>query len=258
MNDLPRQKLCEIITRYGYAICDEPQRCEGILRDFCGQYRKEIFILVTALKNGVAAELLKSQNTVPKEVILARLIKRLHDDLGIAEEAAEWTVKSWALALGVSCQLQKSGEEPTSKPQDLPKKEEYESKLRQYEKEFSTAVKREYPLSVEVENKLKNVHQSLQLKSLDVEGIEKPILLEKEAEYWKQSATKQQEKLQELTTKIEQKEGIEEKVEKIRSGWIATTILSVLILIGIGSFSYTQNKDLRGNLDKLELGDNFC
>jgi hypothetical protein len=248
MNEIPRQKLCEIITLYGYAICDEPQRCEGILRDFCGQYRKEIFILVTALKNGVATELLKSQNTVPKEVILARLIKRLHDDLGIAEEAAEWTVKSWALALGVSYQLQKSGEEPKFNPQDLPKKEEYESKLRQYEQDFLTAVKSEYPLSVQGRNKLRNFHEFLGIKLVDVEQIEKPIVLEKEASYWKQSAAKQQEKLQELEEELEtqtkQQEGIKQKAEKFRSGLIAISLLSVLIGTGLGVFSYHQNQEI--------------
>ncbi len=29
MNDLPRQKLKEIIIQYGRSLCDEPQRCEG-------------------------------------------------------------------------------------------------------------------------------------------------------------------------------------------------------------------------------------
>jgi hypothetical protein len=38
---LPRQKLCELIAnpKYGRTLCDNPQGCEGLLRDFCGQYR---------------------------------------------------------------------------------------------------------------------------------------------------------------------------------------------------------------------------
>ncbi len=101
MNELPRQKLSEIIAQYGRYLCDNPQRCEGLLRDFCGQHRKEISALVGALKEGVPTELRSSQNTVPKELLLARLTKRLQDNLALADDAARWAVESWALALGV-------------------------------------------------------------------------------------------------------------------------------------------------------------
>ena len=101
MNDLPRQKLKEIIIQYGRSLCDEPQRCEGLLRDLCGQYQKEIAVLVGALKERVPADLLASQNSTPPVVFLARLTKKLQDNLGLAEEAARWAVESWALALGV-------------------------------------------------------------------------------------------------------------------------------------------------------------
>jgi hypothetical protein len=50
MNDLPRQKLREIIVQHGRALCDDPKRCEAFLRDYCGQYGREIFILISALK----------------------------------------------------------------------------------------------------------------------------------------------------------------------------------------------------------------
>ncbi|WP_375328728.1 hypothetical protein [Microcystis sp. BLCC-F210] len=101
MNDLPRQKLKEIIIQYGRSLCDEPQRCEGLLRDLCGKYQKEIAVLVGALKERVPADLLASQNSTPPVVFLARLTKKLQDNLGLAEEAARWAVESWALALGV-------------------------------------------------------------------------------------------------------------------------------------------------------------
>jgi hypothetical protein len=101
MNDLPREKLKEIIIQYGRSLCDEPQRCEGLLRDLCGQYQKEIAVLVGALKERVPADLLASQNSTPAVVFLARLTKKLQDNLGLAEEAARWAVESWALALGV-------------------------------------------------------------------------------------------------------------------------------------------------------------
>jgi hypothetical protein len=100
MHDLPQQKLSEIIAQYGRSLCDDPQRCEGLLRDFCGQYRKEISALVGALKERVPADILSSQSTTPRTVLLARLTKRLQDNLALAEEASRWAVESWALALG--------------------------------------------------------------------------------------------------------------------------------------------------------------
>lgn len=101
MNELPRQKLCEIIIQYGQDVYDNPQRCEGLLRDFCPQHRKEIAVLVGALKDGIPSQLRASKNSVPQTILLARFSKRLQDNLGLAEEAAIWAVESWALALGV-------------------------------------------------------------------------------------------------------------------------------------------------------------
>jgi len=101
MNNLPRQKLCEIIAQYGHSLRDDPRRTEALLRDFCGEYKREIFVLVSALRERVAADLLTLQDSMPHEVLLARLTKRLQDDLALAEDAARWAVESWALALGV-------------------------------------------------------------------------------------------------------------------------------------------------------------
>lgn len=52
MNDTPREKLCEIIATYGRAVCDEPRRCEGLLKDYCSEYKREVFVLVSALLYG--------------------------------------------------------------------------------------------------------------------------------------------------------------------------------------------------------------
>jgi hypothetical protein len=98
MNDLPRQKLKEIIIEHGRALCDNPQRCEAFLRDYCGEYKREIFLLISALKQGVAKDLLNSSN-IPIELLLGRLTKQMQNDLGLTEEAARYAVKSWAQVL---------------------------------------------------------------------------------------------------------------------------------------------------------------
>jgi len=98
--DLPRRTLVELIARYGPALCDDPRRCEGLLRDLCGVYRLEIHILVASMKEHVAADLL-AQDALPSQMKLARLAKRLQDNQGMTDIAAVWAVNSWALALGI-------------------------------------------------------------------------------------------------------------------------------------------------------------
>jgi len=101
MNDIVRQKLQYVIAQYGRSVCDEPKRCEGLLRDLCPEYKREVNVLVSALKERVAAELMTASDAMPKEFLIERLTKRLYDNLGIAEEFARWAAESWAMALGV-------------------------------------------------------------------------------------------------------------------------------------------------------------
>ena len=42
----PREKLRQIIEKNGETILQDPDRVEGLLRDHCGSYRKEISALV--------------------------------------------------------------------------------------------------------------------------------------------------------------------------------------------------------------------
>jgi hypothetical protein len=104
MHDEPRHKLRELILEHGRSLCDDPRRCEAFLKDYCGQYKREIFVLITALNNKVADELLKNSAGVPLALLSARLIKRLEDDVALNSEAAHWAVESWMLALGIIAQ----------------------------------------------------------------------------------------------------------------------------------------------------------
>ena len=100
MNSIARQKLIELVERFGSDICDDPRRCEALLRDLCGdQHQREVFVLVAAVRNRAAAELAAGGGGVPKEVLLARLTARLHNNFGFTEDLARWSVESWALAL---------------------------------------------------------------------------------------------------------------------------------------------------------------
>jgi len=102
MNNLPRQKLIEIIRRHGREIITEPRRCEGLMRDNFPAHRREIAVLNTALEERIPSDLLDSgKSLMPRGALFARLAARLHDEVAMEASAARWTVHTWALALGV-------------------------------------------------------------------------------------------------------------------------------------------------------------
>lgn len=121
MKDRPRQILSQIIIRHGTDICDAPRRLEAMLRDLCGAHRREINIIMGALEERVAADLMAAGNTVPREVLFARLAARLRDNLAYTPEAARWVVETWALALGLLSEaefLERMGKEAAAANQN--------------------------------------------------------------------------------------------------------------------------------------------
>jgi tetratricopeptide (TPR) repeat protein len=70
-------------------------------------------------------------------------------------------------------------------------KDEHEKNLQSYEKEFSKAVKAEYPLSQHVLDGLKNFQKQIALTDEDVAKIQKPIIKPLEAKYQQQIKQKE-------------------------------------------------------------------
>ncbi len=103
MQDIVRSELAELVGRFGLDLCNDARRCEALLRDVCGgEHKREINALVSAARDGVGTELRQSSAGVPKELIVARLTNRLHENVGLAEDLARWAVESWAVALGIA------------------------------------------------------------------------------------------------------------------------------------------------------------
>jgi formylglycine-generating enzyme len=101
MNPVARQKLVQLVARFGKDLGEDSRRCEALLRDVCGnQHEREVFVLVAAVKIRATSELAADASGVPVEVLLAKLSARLHNNLGITEDLARWSVESWAVALG--------------------------------------------------------------------------------------------------------------------------------------------------------------
>lgn len=96
-----RVALCRISETYGRGICRQPQRVAAMLRDLCPEQRRENFLLVAALKEGVVSDLVSSLDSVPEELLLARGAGKLREHLGLSEDSARWSVESWLPACRV-------------------------------------------------------------------------------------------------------------------------------------------------------------
>lgn len=106
-NDLPGQILTDILSQYGMALLDNPDRVRALLSDLCAaspqvqsgrEVQLEINILVTAAMEQVPQELRKLPPGEPFDLHRNRLVRRL-TVLGIDETASRWAVETWARAL---------------------------------------------------------------------------------------------------------------------------------------------------------------
>ena len=99
---IARQILIDLVAQFGADICKDAKRCEGLLRDKClNQHKREVNVLIVALKENVVSDLLVGNRGIPQQAWLGRLSKRLHDDSGIEESLAKWSVESWAVSLKI-------------------------------------------------------------------------------------------------------------------------------------------------------------
>ena len=102
MHDLPRQKLCELLAKHGHSLCDNARKLEGLLKDVLrNEHKRETFVLISAVRERVAHELRSSTLGMPPAALAAKLVRQLCDNLASDEAAAQWSVETWAVALGV-------------------------------------------------------------------------------------------------------------------------------------------------------------
>ncbi len=115
--------LRRIVEKHGKDICSDARRCEALLNDLCGAYRREINVLVNAVEERVPLDLLAGAGSMPHELLLTRLEKQLESHTGLTLEASRWAVDSWALALGVAADEEIEERERTRAASSAPKAE---------------------------------------------------------------------------------------------------------------------------------------
>ncbi len=100
MNPQVRDALRALIVKHGPEICSDARRVESLLKDLCPQDRREVAVLVAAVRSRVPDELARCSDAGLVKGRLANLAQRLEDESGLSHDAAAWSVDSWALALG--------------------------------------------------------------------------------------------------------------------------------------------------------------
>ena len=100
MRSTPRAALTELFAAYGRPILSAPRILEGLLKDYCGDFRREIFVIVSCAKAGVPDQLLQQSGPSIK-LVCARLALKLEQNLATSSDVARWAVESWAIALGL-------------------------------------------------------------------------------------------------------------------------------------------------------------
>ena len=113
---VPRQ-LGEILIKHGHSPLTDPKLCENLLKDYCAPYKEEIALLVLAVKERVASDLLVSQDGLQHHLLRALLVKRLRKVHSLSEGDARWAVESWGFAVRA---LSRSEPQPSPDEIDLP------------------------------------------------------------------------------------------------------------------------------------------
>src|SRR5882762_3368563 len=92
-------KLREMVNRNNSIIRDQ-RRCENLLKDYFPNHR-EAEVLAIALRQGVPVALIERPTYLSGNHFAKHIQRRLQDDCGLEQSAAEWAVSTWAAALAV-------------------------------------------------------------------------------------------------------------------------------------------------------------
>ncbi|CAH1208252.1 hypothetical protein PAECIP111891_03183 [Paenibacillus allorhizoplanae] len=94
------QILANLRQEHGVQLFQEPRRLKGLLIDYSGGMSREINLLATAVQMGIALEIDCQQGEILQPLVQKKLSRRLQDDMGIAQDYADWTIRALTEACG--------------------------------------------------------------------------------------------------------------------------------------------------------------
>ena len=100
LSESPIRTLSRLLTEHGVGLLEEPARVDALLADLCGEFDRERFLLVHALREGIPTDLLSQKRGITFRRL--RLTRRLQESYGFSDKASQWAVESWSAALNHS------------------------------------------------------------------------------------------------------------------------------------------------------------
>ena len=97
LSESPRRTLGRLLTDYGFDLLDDPARVDALLADLCGEFDRERFLLVHALREGISYDLLSQKRGLSTDRL--QLTQRLEKRYCFSDKAAQWAVENWSTAL---------------------------------------------------------------------------------------------------------------------------------------------------------------
>jgi len=94
-----------LIVKHGLLLIDDPIRLSGLLRDHCGDLKKEINLILFAQKEKVPHDILKISSKIVDNHQFQRFVSKLIDNCGLHETSSIWAVECWIKALGKDSQI---------------------------------------------------------------------------------------------------------------------------------------------------------
>jgi hypothetical protein len=108
MNEVARQKLCELIVKYGPTVCGTPGTCKMVLGQQCVDFPAEKELFLRALDKGAVAAVIRGPVGGPWDDLVQQVAES-----SVSTEDAHWAIESWAIALGKHTDAAPLPPEPT-------------------------------------------------------------------------------------------------------------------------------------------------
>lgn len=102
VNDDVAYLLKNIIIENGIIICNNIIKLKSLLFDLSGENRKEIYILMTALRHNIVEDILNISKSEIDDFSYFRMVSRLCEEASTLKLPTGWAVKAWIEALGKS------------------------------------------------------------------------------------------------------------------------------------------------------------
>lgn len=95
MSDKICNTLKQLISHYGIEVCRDYKRLKGLLKDYCGEYKREINVLIMAVNERIVEEILNYNGSKLNELQISKLIQKFRENTGLTEEYAKWAILTW-------------------------------------------------------------------------------------------------------------------------------------------------------------------